>query len=80
MEQYNQYDLRFLDPNSPFTLFLIFILLILGTESELESYFDNAKNFVLETKRSMKAIRGGFENLHTNMHTFHAQLLDIQKK
>lgn len=76
----DQYDLRGLSANSPFTLFLIFILLVLGTEQELETYFDNAKTFVLETKRSMEAIRGGFENLHTNMQSFHAQLLDIQKK
>lgn len=76
----DQYDLRGLNANSPFTLFLILILLVLGTDSELENYFDNAKTFILETKHSMEAIRGGFENLHTNMQSFHAQLLDMQQK
>ncbi|MEW6695776.1 MAG: hypothetical protein ACOY35_10495 [Bacillota bacterium] len=74
------YDNRELDAQSPFTLFLILILLILGTEQEAERYFENARTFVLETKRSLESIRGGFENMQANMQSFHAHLLELQQK
>lgn len=75
----DQFD-RFLDPKSPFTLFLILVLLILGTEKELESYLENARNFIQETRRSLENIRGGFQNMHTNMASFQANLLELSKK
>ena len=75
----DQFD-RFLDPQSPFTLFLILVLLILGTEKELESYLENARNFIQETRRSLENIRGGFQNMHTNMSAFQANLLELSKK
>ncbi|MCL5779941.1 MAG: hypothetical protein M1119_03185 [Firmicutes bacterium] len=76
----NQNLLRTLDGQSPFTLFLILILLILGTEQEVERYLENAKNFVLETKRSLESIRGGFENMQANMLSFHTHLMELQQK
>lgn len=76
----DQFPLRGMDGQSPFTLFLILILLILGTEDELEGYFAHARTFVLETKRSLESIRGGFENMHTNMLSFHTELMKLQNK
>ncbi|SHF28798.1 hypothetical protein SAMN02745133_02259 [Desulforamulus putei DSM 12395] len=76
----DQNHFRALDSQSPFTLFLILILLILGTEQEVERYFDNAKTFILETKRSLESIRGGFENMHANMLSFHSHLMELQQK
>lgn len=74
----NQY--RDLDGSSPFTLFLILILLILGTDKQIEPHLENAKNFLLETKRSLESVRVGFENMHSNMMAFHTQLRELQKK
>ncbi|GAB6156934.1 hypothetical protein JCM39194_01340 [Desulfotomaculum varum] len=76
----DQHYTNALNAQSPFTLFLILILLILGTEQDVERYFDNARTFILETKRSLESIRGGFENMHANMLTFHAQLMELQNK
>ncbi|AEG61245.1 hypothetical protein Desru_3034 [Desulforamulus ruminis DSM 2154] len=73
-------QLNFLNPQSPFTLFLILVLLVLGTEKELESYLENAKNFVLETRRSMESIRGGVQNMHANMTAFQTHLLQLNEK
>jgi len=70
----------YLDRQSPFTLFLILILLILSTEKDVENYLENARNFILETKRSAESIRTGLENFHTNMAAFHTKLLDMHKK
>ncbi|GAB6182145.1 hypothetical protein JCM14036_34640 [Desulfotomaculum defluvii] len=70
---------RFLDAQSPYTLFLILILLILGTEKDLESHLDNARNLILETKRSIENIRGGYQTMHTSLMSFHTQLMNLQK-
>ncbi|AEF94912.1 hypothetical protein Desca_2073 [Desulfotomaculum nigrificans CO-1-SRB] len=76
----DEYQARFLDGQSPFTLFLILILLILGTERDVETYLENAKNFVLETRRAMENVRNGYEGMQANIQSFHAKLLDLQKK
>nr|WP_315990230.1 hypothetical protein [Desulforamulus aquiferis] len=55
------------------------ILLIMGTEKELESYFESARDFILGTKRSVENIRAGIEGMQTNMLSFGTQLLDLQK-
>lgn len=70
---------RFLDAQSPYTLFLILILLILGTEKDLENYLENARNFILETKRSIESFRVGYETMETNLKSFHAQLMNLHK-
>ncbi|MDO7786430.1 hypothetical protein [Desulforamulus aquiferis] len=73
-------EYRFLSGQNPYVLFLILILLIMGTEKELESYFESARDFILGTKRSVENIRAGIEGMQTNMLSFGTQLLDLQKK
>lgn len=75
----NDAEARFLDRNSPYTLFLILILLILGSDKKLETYFESARNFVLGTKHSIESIRVGLEGMQTHLVSFQAQLLDLDK-
>lgn len=76
----DQMDLYFLKGQNPYILFLILLLLILGTEKELEAYFDSARNFILGTKNSVENIRAGIEGMQTNMLSFQTQLLELHKK
>lgn len=75
----NQDQTRFLDAQSPYTLFLILILLILGTEKDLENYLENARSFILETKRSIESFRVGYETMQANLMSFQAQLMNLHK-
>lgn len=73
-------EIKDLDPNSPFTLFLILVLLLLAQNHNLEEIIDRTRSFVLETKRSIEGIRSGLHAMNTSMETFQANLLDMHKK
>ncbi|WP_041274492.1 hypothetical protein [Desulforamulus reducens] len=75
----DQEQSRFLDPQSPYTLFLILILLILSSEKDLESHLEQARTFILETKRSLESIRGGFDIMQANLMSFRTHLMSIDK-
>lgn len=73
-------EVKDLDPNSPFTLFLILVLLVLGQSRNLEDAIERTHAYVLATKRSIEGIRGGLHAMNTSMETFQANFLDLHKK
>lgn len=76
----DQYSAMGLNPRSPYTLFLILVLLSLSWEEETEEHLDNIRMLVLNTKNSLESMRTGFESFHTNVESFHACLANMRKR
>ena len=70
---------RNLDPQSPFTLFLILVLLVLGQKHDLEEVLTRARAFLLGTKHSIAGIRSGLHAMNTSMEAFHANFVELNK-
>lgn len=75
----DQYSVMGLNPKSPYTLFLILILLSLSWEEETEEHLENIRMLALNTKNSLESIRTGFESFHTSVKAFHAHLMNMRK-
>ena len=76
----DQYSAMGLNPKSPYTLFLILVLLSLSWEEDTEEHLENIRLLAVNTKNSLENIRTGFESFHTNVETFHAQLMNMRKR
>lgn len=75
----DQYSTKGLNPRSPYTLFLIFILLTLGWEEEVEEQLDEIRLLVLNTKNSLESARVNAENFHASMKSLQARLNNIER-
>ena len=56
-----------LQPNNPFTLFLIVILLMLSTNPGFEEQLAFLKSLVQATQLSVRTFQNGLGNLHATM-------------
>ncbi len=74
------YQTKNLDPHSPYTLFLILVLLLLGQSKSVEEVLAKARAFLLETKRSIAGVRGGLQAMNTSIETFHANFVELHNK
>ncbi|SHK05917.1 hypothetical protein [Desulforamulus aeronauticus] len=69
-----------LDPHSPYTLFLILVLLVLAQNKNVEEVLTKIRAFLLETKRSIAGVRGGLQAMNTSIETFHANFAELHDK
>ncbi len=56
-----------LQPNSPYTLFLIFILLLLSVDPKTEAKLAFLKSFLLTTRETVRIFHNGLESWHAAM-------------
>lgn len=56
-----------LQPNSPYTLFLIFILLLLSVDPQAEAKLAFLKSFLLTTRETVRTLQSGWEGWHAAM-------------
>ncbi|MTI82100.1 MAG: hypothetical protein FH758_14765 [Firmicutes bacterium] len=62
----NQEDSGILEPNA-FTLFLILILLVLGTGRDFEERLVQLSNVMRASHNAVKMMRAGMNEVHTSM-------------
>ena len=53
-----------LQPNSPYTLFLVFILLLLSVDPKAETKLSFFKSLTLTTRETVRAFQSGWEGWH----------------
>lgn len=56
-----------LQPNNPFTLFLIFVLLLLSTNPGVEEKLAFLKSFLTTTQETLRTLQSGWQSWHNNM-------------
>ncbi len=56
-----------LQPNNPFTLFLILILLILSTRPNVEQQLAQLTSLLHATQQSVQIFRSGMETFHASL-------------
>ncbi|MGB9802902.1 hypothetical protein [Desulfofundulus sp.] len=56
-----------LQPNSPFTLFLILILLLLSTRPNVEQQLAHLSSLLQATRQSVQIFRSGMETFHAGL-------------
>lgn len=59
-------DRRLLEPNA-YTLFLILILLILGTNSDFEERLSHISSVIRASHNAVKMMRAGINEFHSSM-------------
>lgn len=65
--------------SNPFLLFLILILLILGTDPKAEAKMDFAGDLLEKLKTSTASINNGFQSIMAMEEDFKANILNIPK-
>lgn len=65
---YNGIQQQSLEPNA-FTLFLIFILLVLATNNDFDERLKNFSNIIRAGHNAVKMMRSGMNEFQTMMHT-----------
>lgn len=56
-----------LQPKSPYTLFLVFILLLLSVDPKAEAKLTFLRSFLLTTRETVRAFQSGWQGWHAAM-------------
>ncbi|MCF8010183.1 MAG: hypothetical protein K9L17_03785 [Clostridiales bacterium] len=64
--------------NNPFSLFLIFVLLILSSDPKAEEKLSFTREMVQKLSESAVSIKGGLDSIFTMEEEFKAKILNLQ--
>ncbi len=60
-----------LQPNNPYTLFLIFVLLLLSTNPGVDEKLAFLKTILLNTQQTVRSLQSGWQTWHNTMANFY---------